>query len=440
MNTVMQDLVNWVVDQAKRTGAADCKVSLSKQRFVDIRYRERKPDAIKEATTQNLNLEVFLNGKYASQATPDLRKPALEAFVKEVVENASVLDQDPFRSLPDPKYYAGLIQKDLELNDANHGNVTTQERHATARAIEEVCLEKGGAKVISVEASSYDSYYEEFVKTSNGFTGSLAATYYQKGASITIQDEGDRRPNGSYFISSHIKDDLPDSNEVGRLAAERTLSLLGSKKIATEVLPVIIENRAAPRVLNGFLQALTGQSIQQKRSFLAGMKDQQVGSKVFSLVDDPYIIRGMGSKHYDDDCFAAVRRDIVKEGRLLEYFIDWYYSRKLECEPTTSWPANLILPPGNRSLEEIMKDLGRGIFITDFIGGNSNSTTGDFSIGIIGQLFDQGKFLHPVSEMNIADNHLKFWNKLAEAANDPWKNSSYRIPSLIFKDVVVAGI
>jgi PmbA protein len=440
MNTAMQELVSWVVDQAKKAGAADTKVVFSKQRFVDIRYRERKPDAIKEATTQNLNLEVFLNGKYASQSTPDLRKPSLEAFVKEVVENASVLDQDPFRSLPDPKYYAGPMQKDLELNDKNHGNYTPQDRHATAREIEEVSLEKGGEKVISVEASCYDSYYEEYVRTSNGFTGSLAATYYQKGASVTVQDEGDRRPNGGYFISSHIKDDLPDSKEVGRLAAERTLSLMGSKKIPTEVLPIIIENKGTGRVLNGFLQALTGQNIQQKRSFLAGMKDQQVGSPIFTLVDDPQIVRGMGSKNYDDDCFAAVRRDIVKEGRLLEYFIDWYYSRKLECEPTTSWPANLLLPPGNRSVEEIMKDLGRGIFITDFIGGNSNSTTGDFSVGIIGQLFDQGKFVHPVSEMNIADNHLKFWNKLAEAANDPWKYSSYRIPSLVFKDVVVAGI
>jgi len=61
-------------------------------------------------------------------------------------------------------------------------------------------------------------------------------------------------------------------------------------------------------------------------------------------------------------------------------------------------------------------------------------------VGIIGQLFDKGQIIHPVSEMNIADNHLKFWNKLAEAANDPWLYSSYRMPSLVFKDVVVAGI
>jgi PmbA protein len=87
-----------------------------------------------------------------------------------------------------------------------------------------------------------------------------------------------------------------------------------------------------------------------------------------------------------------------------------------------------------------MKDLGRGILISNFIGGNSNSTTGDTSIGIVGQLFDNGIPIHAVSEMNIADNHLKIWQRLAEAANDPYPYSSQKFPSLVFKDVVVSGI
>jgi PmbA protein len=86
-----------------------------------------------------------------------------------------------------------------------------------------------------------------------------------------------------------------------------------------------------------------------------------------------------------------------------------------------------------------MKDLDRGILITGFIGGNSNSTTGDASVGILGQLFEEGKTVQPVSEMNIADNHLKFWQKLAEVGNDPWLYSSFRTPSLVFTDVVVSG-
>jgi PmbA protein len=87
-----------------------------------------------------------------------------------------------------------------------------------------------------------------------------------------------------------------------------------------------------------------------------------------------------------------------------------------------------------------MKDLKRGIFINGFIGGNSNSNTGDFSVGITGTLFENGEFTQAVAEMNIADNHLNFWNKLVEAANDPWESSSWRLPSLVFSDVVVAGV
>jgi PmbA protein len=100
----------------------------------------------------------------------------------------------------------------------------------------------------------------------------------------------------------------------------------------------------------------------------------------------------------------------------------------------------LIIPPGNRSVDEIIKDMDRCLLITDFIGGNSNSTTGDFSVGIIGKLFSKGQFVQNVAEMNMADNHLKFWNKLVEVANDPWIYSSARLPSLVFDGVVVSGI
>ncbi|MCK4943342.1 MAG: TldD/PmbA family protein, partial [Candidatus Aminicenantes bacterium] len=143
---------------------------------------------------------------------------------------------------------------------------------------------------------------------------------------------------------------------------------------------------------------------------------------------------------YDGDGFATKKRTMVEKGVLKEFYLDWYYSRKLGWEPTTGRLSNMVIPPGKRSVAEIMKDLGRGIFITGFIGGNSNSITGDASIGIIGKLFDNGIPVQTVVEMNIAYNHLKFWQKLSEAANDPWVYSSWRTPSLVFTDVVVSGV
>jgi len=434
------ELADWVIDQTKKAGAKDCKVSLSKKRFVEINYRDRKPEVIKEATTQGLNLEVYINNRFASQTTPDFRKSTLTGFISGVIDSAKIMEEDPFRTLPDPKYYLGQITSDLQLADPNQGQVTPEERHEMAKTVENACLAKGGDKVISVEAGEYDETSDEFIKTSNGFTGSNNTTQCWTGATMTAQDEGDRRPAGYHWVGCRYRSDLPSLQEVGTLAALRTLDLMGGKKIQTETLPVIIENRGVGRVLGGLLEPMSAGSIQQKRSFLADKKGQMIASKLFTVQDDPFLLRALGSMYYDGDGFPAKKRDLFNQGTLNEFLVDWYYSRKLGWEPNSGSTSNLIIPPGSRSVEEITKDLGRCILVTGFIGGNSNSTTGDFSVGIIGKLFDKGRFVQNVAEMNIADNHLKFWNKLIEVGNDPWIYSQARLPSLVFDGIVVAGI
>jgi PmbA protein len=395
---------------------------------------------IKEATTKGLSLEVFMNNRYAVQSTPDFRTSTLEGFITSLIESAAIMEEDPFRTLPDPKYYEGRSTEDLQLNDPDYSQLTPEDRHSMTKAVEEACLLKGGDKVISVKAGEYDESYEEYIKSSNGFEGSNKSTYINVGASMTAQDEGDRRPAGYNYIGCRYRSDLPPLEEIGTVAAIRTLDLMGGKKIPTTKLPVILENQGVGRVLGGLFDPMSAGSIQQKRSFLADKKGKSIGSKLLTVIDDPFIPRGLGSKYYDGDGFPARKRNLFSEGIVNEFLVDWYYSRKLGWEPTSGSISNLIIPPGTRSIEAIIKDLPRCILITGYIGGNSNSTTGDFSVGIIGKLFEKGSFVQNVAEMNIADNHLNFWNKLVEVANDPWIYSQARLPSLVFDNVVVAGI
>ncbi|MGB8491001.1 MAG: TldD/PmbA family protein [Bacteroidales bacterium] len=435
----LQELASWVIDQTKKAGAANCKVSLSKRRLVEINYRDRKPEVIKEATTRNLYLEVFINNRFASQSTPDFRTSTLAGFITDVVASAKIMEEDPFRTLPDPKYYEGRATQDLQLTDPDYGRITPESRHTMVKAVEDACLSKGGDKVISVEAGEYDESGEEYIKSSNGFEGSSSGTYCQAGASMTARDEGDRRPAGYHYVGCRYRSDLPSMQDIGTEAAVRTLSLMGGKKIATCTIPVIIENREVMRVLGGLADPMSGSNIQQKRSFLADKKGKSIASKLLTVQDDPFIPRGLGSRFYDGDGFPARQSNLITEGTIDNFMIDWYYSRKLGCEPTSGSISNIIIPPGTRSVDEIIRDLGRCILITGFIGGNSNTTTGDFSVGIIGKLFDKGQYVQNVAEMNLADNHLKFWNKLIEVANDPWIYSQARLPSLAFEGVVVSG-
>ncbi len=440
MKNEMLELCKWVMEQTLKGGASDCKISLNKRRFVEINYRKKKPETIKEATTQSLWLNVYKNGKYAVQSTPDLRKTTLDKFIAKACENVDYIEEDPFRTLPPAKYIEGRKETDLNIYDVTLNELTPDDKHKMAREIEKACIERGGEKVISVEAGVNVSEDENLVVASNGFSGSSKSTSIWMGASMSAQDEGDRKPSGYHWVGCRHRDDLPDTAEVGIKAAERTLELLGAKKLKTETLPIIVENRTTARLLNGFMAGLYGSNIQQQRSFLHDKKGQVVTSPRLTIIDDPFIEKGFGSRLFDGDGFPAKKRTLVKQGKIEEFLIDWYYSQKLQCEPTTGGTTNLTVGPGDKSLNQLMKDVGRGILVTGFIGGNSNSTTGDFSIGIIGQLFENGTPVQAVAEMNIADNHLEFWKKLEETGNDPWPYGSWVIPSLLFNDVVVAGV
>jgi PmbA protein len=440
MNQEMLDLAAQSLKIAKTAGANQCRVVVWRGRTVEISYRERKPETIKEAGTRGLFVEIFVNGRYSGQSTSDLRPAALDAFITQAVAATKLLAEDPFRSLPDPKYYAGRSTADLGLVDPSYAALTPEERHQMVRAIEAACFAHGGPKIISVTASCSDTSAESVLLSSNGLDGSYAATYFSAGAEITLQDEGERRPNGYHFVSAVSRPSLPAAEQIGAEAARRTLDLLGAKKIKTETMPVIIENRSVPRLLGGLLSAMSGRNIQQQQSFLIGRKGQKIASDCLTLVDDPLIAGGLGSRWFDGDGLAAKKRVMIDAGVLMDYYVDWYYSRKLGCEPTTGGSSNLVIPPGKRSVVEIMKSLGRGVLVRDFIGGNSNSTTGDMSVGIMGTLFENGTPTQPVAEMNIAGNHLQLWRKVIEVGNDPWAYSSERTPSLVFGDVVVSGV
>ena len=440
MKQELYDLAAWGLKEAKAAGAGACRIGIDAERTVQISYRDRKPENIKEASTKGLSLEIFVNGRYSSMSTSDLRKDALKDFVGRAVAQTKLLAEDPFRSLPDSKYYQGRQEVDLGQVDPSYNRLTPDDRHAFVKAIEAACLAEGGDKVISVTAGSTDGYGESVLMTSNGFDGYSEVTYFVGTAMMTGKDEGDRRP-AEYGVAIALqRKDLPKPEQIGIEAAKRTLAIFGAKKLKTETLPVIIENRIVSDFGDGFMQAMFGRSIQQKQSFLADKKGQKIASDKLTLIDDPFFKGALGGRLFDSDGFAAKKRVMIDAGVLKEFYGDGYYSRKLGWEPTTGSPSTSIVPPGKRSVAEIMKDLGRGILITGFIGGNSNSTTGDTSIGIVGQLFENGLPVQAVSEMNIADNHLKIWQRLIEVANDPYPYSAARLPSLAFQDVVVSGI
>jgi len=233
--------------------------------------------------------------------------------------------------------------------------------------------------------------------------------------------------------------DLPHAAAIGREAAERALNRLGARKGESAEMTLVIDRRAGGRMVSMLLQALRANTLQQKRSFFEGKVGQQVGSPMLTITDDPHVAKGLASRLFDDEGIASKSFPLFEAGVLRNYYIDTYYGRKLKMAPTTMSPSNLSWRTGEKDRASLIREVHDGVFVGGFLGGNSNSLTGDFSLGINGFRVRNGAIAEPVSEMNIAGNHLQFWKKLVAVGSDPYLYSSMRTPALVFEGVSVAG-
>ncbi|MCP4583066.1 MAG: TldD/PmbA family protein [candidate division Zixibacteria bacterium] len=433
------ELANWAVAQARKAGADDVAVDIVNQRDIEIEHRNRQLDKLKESTQNSLSLTIYANHRYSSHSTNDIRKDSLGKFISEVVGMTKYLSEDEFRSLPDPKYYAGQKDIDLEILDRKYENVTSEQRVKIAKEIEDVTLASSD-NIISCTAYYSDTFFNTVKVHSNGFKGEREGTSFGSGVEVTVRD-GDRgRPEDWEWRTVRFNKDLASPDYLGKSAARRALGKIGQTKMESGVYDMVIENRAASRLLYSLRGPMGGRALQQKSSFLEGKLGEKIASDKFTVIDDPFIKSGLGSRLYDGEGMATKRRVLIEKGVLKSYYIGNYYGKKLEMEPTIGSSTNTVFEYGTRSAEEMIKDMKKGFFITGFIGGNSNSTTGDFSYGITGKYVEDGKIIQPVNEMNISGSLIELWNQLIETGNDPYIYSSMRRPSLYFKDIQFSGI
>lgn len=439
--TDYQDVARQAMKAALAKGAKEAAATISRTREVSVEWRDGKVERINEATRRSLGLQLYVDGRYSSVSSSDLRREALDTFIADSVAMTRVLAEDPFRALPDPALYQGRAGVDLQLEDPAYATVTPERRRQATKEMEDAARAvKGAAAILSVSTGFSDTRTESFRVASNGFEGARVDTVFFGSAQVSVKDADGRRPEEYDFAGARFVAEVPSTADIGRRAAERALSRLGSKKGESAAMTLVLDNRAAGRLIGALVQPLTGAALQQKRSFLEGKVGQPIGSPLFDVADDPLIPRAFGSRLWDGEGLAAKRMPVFEKGVLRSYYLDTYYAKKLKLAPTTGGPSNASWTLGAKPQDAILRDVGEGLLVTGFIGGNSNGTTGDYSFGIQGFRIRGGQRAEPVSEMNIAGNLLDLMKKLTAVGNDPWPYSSMRTPTLVFEGIQVAGV
>lgn len=430
-----------VVADARRLGADEVSVSVSRASEVSLTRRAGKLEQAQQATSLGVSLSLLVEDRFSSHSTSDLRPEALGIFLERAIAATRVLEPEPERRQADPELCGrGISAEELDLEDPAWGDVTADQRRAWAQMMESaVDALPDRERIKSATAYFGDSGGEAARVMSNGFEGTRRSTGFGIGVEMTLEEPNGRRPEAYSYYSALHHEDLPSVEHIAAEAWKRAAQRLGSGPIASGRYPMLLENHAVGRVLGILGGPLSGSELHQGRSCLAGKLGETIGAAGLSIYDDPFIRRGLGSRAWDGDALRARRMPVIEGGVLKNYYLSLYYARKLQMDPTTGGRSNWVVPPGARSRDAILRDLPRCIVVTGFLGGNSNGLTGDFSFGVQGLLVEHGEVTAHLSEMNVSGSLFEILGRYAEAADDVWTYGSLRSPSLLFDDVQFSG-
>ena len=426
------------VELAKAAGADEVAASMNQSRDVTFEYRDGALELVKDTTSQGLSIRVYAAGRYSSHQTTDLNPERLKSFVSEAVAITKALEPDEFRQITPEELFQNRPDVDLDLVDPAVAEITRDQRLAWCEAIDAVATDH--EKVISATAGVYDGTSQSASVGSNGFSGTQQSTYCWFGSDITMMDQGDKRAEDGFYVGSPHIADLPEAASVASTALKRVLSRLDSEKGPTVKTIMVVDSRVAGSLIGRLLSPANARRVQQGQSYWGDLVGEKAFSSALTIVDDPLIKRGFSSRHFDNEGISARAIPIIEDGVVKNLYVDTYYGRKTGLTPTTGSSSNRRIASGDKPLDELVADAGDGIFVTSWLGGNADDTTGDFSLGLRGHMIENGQVGRPIGEMNVTGNLRDLFSRLEMVGNDVYPYSSTLSGSLVFSDVDFSGV
>ncbi len=439
-------LLDRLLDMCARAGADAADARLTRSTGVSVEVRGGALETTERAEDQGVALRCFFGHRQAHVAGSDLSDGALADLAERSVAMARAVPEDPYCGLATPG----------ELADPDNGpaldldgdpEIALDALEADAVAAEAAALAVDGVRQVASCGAGW-TRTERWVAASNGFAAASAAAASSLGLAAVGERDG-RMERDYESRTTRYRADRPQPEEIGRIAGERTVARLGSRRLGTRRSAVIYDRRVSSTLLGAFLAAISGPSVARGISFLKHRRGEQVFAPGVSIIDDPFRPRGLGSRLHDGEGRPVRETRLIDDGVLTDWLLNGHSARQLGLspngfasmgfgDPPGVTPSNLFMAPGTRSPSEMMHDLGEGLLITDMFGPSINPNTGDYSVGVSGFWFEGGEIAYPVSEVTVAGDLPGMFARL-EPASDLEFRSTRDAPSLLIEDLSIAG-
>ena len=430
-------IVSLLLDKARDFGATQAEVDVGFGNGLSTTVRLGETDTIEFHRDKGVGITVYFGKAKGSASTSDTTEKALIETVHAACNIAKYTQADEYNGLADPQDLAINIP-DLDL--FHPWNIDAERAVELAKKCEEIGRSLDKRITNSEGASISTSAGVHVYGNSNGFLAGYPTTSHSLSL-VLIAKQNDMMQRDYWYTSARYPEGLEAIESVAQKACERTVRRLGARKLSTRKAPVIFSAELATGLIGSFLAAIRGSNLYRKSTFLLDSLGKPIFPSFMQIREEPHLKRELGSAPFDDEGVVTRARNIVSDGVLQGYVLSSYSARKLGMQTTGNAGGvhNLRLKTSDKNLEQLLRDMGTGLLVTELIGHGINILTGDYSRGASGFWVEQGEIQYPVEEITVAGNLRDMFKSIVAIGNDIDKRSTFHTGSWLLEEMMIAG-
>jgi PmbA protein len=431
----LNDLGEYCIDELKKIGSTSSEVIVAHSISDDMLQRNGKIEEVTRSEDISIGLTAYVGKRKSSISTSNLTKNNIQQAIIRCYEMAKNTPEDKYCGLPE-NYNIEKNHIDLDLFDNSIISFEAKKNYISECEAEALAQKK----IVNSNGVSFTEAKSNFIlKNSNGFSNGRRSSIFSISCDVVAKKEENMERDYEYS-SKRFFCDLMKPKLIGKIAAERASARLNPKKIDSFNGPAVFEPRVASSFLSHLISSISGHNLARKVSFINGDIGEILFEESINVIDDPLIKKGLGSRNFDSEGVNCEKLQLIKNGRLNQMILDTYSSKMLNkksngrCGGTT----NCYFENGKLTKIDLIKDIKKGVYITELFGSGFNSVTGDFSKGGSGFLIENGEITYPISEITVAGNIKDMFKKII-LANDLEFKSRTNSPTMRIDNISIAG-
>ncbi|MEW6118002.1 MAG: TldD/PmbA family protein [Nitrospirota bacterium] len=436
-----------LMELALRKGADEAEVYAKRSKSLGIEVKGQKIDTLESSTTVGYCIRVIKAKRlgFSYSTDPDEMDRVAEA----AVEAAEYTEPDESLGLP-----SHGKPSEVAIFDTAISSLPEQDAIDRVMLIEKTAFDEDRRIRRVRKAAGYFGASDTYIVNSKGVDIHYASTGCSAQITVIAEEDGESQMGWDYEGSRFLQD--LSFERVGRKGARRALQLLGAKKITPLRGFVLLDNSIASEFLGIFATAISSESVQKKKSMLAGKKGAQVASAGINIIDSGLLAGRLGSKPVDDEGVPTSSKVLIERGVLNGYLYNTYTARKDGVSSTGNavrggaaglplvGPTNLYCEPAGpeylSDFSSLLKTIDRGLYVIETMGMHTaNPISGEFSVGASGLWIEKGEIAYPVKEAVISGNILDLFKNISKVGDDLRFYGNIGSSSLLIEGVDISG-